>query len=79
MPKLDGPGALGRIRASQGPNQTTPVLAFTAEVDESFARELRARGFQEVVKKPVEPAALIAAVARAAAGAQARQAIDDAA
>jgi len=67
MPRLDGPGALLRIRAEQGPNAATPILAFTADVDESSARELRGWGFQDVVEKPVAPAALIAAVARSTA------------
>ena len=67
MPGLDGPGALRRIRAAPGPNDATPILAFTADVDPSLASRLQALGFQDVVTKPLEPAALISAVARAAA------------
>jgi PAS domain S-box-containing protein len=67
MPVLDGPGALRRIRSSQGPNDTTPILAFTADADPAAKLRLTATGFDGVVAKPVEPATLIAAVGRAAA------------
>ena len=63
MPRLDGPGALHAIRAAPGPNDGTPILAFTAD-SESDDR-LLALGFQDVVAKPLQPGALIAAVARA--------------
>ena len=63
MPRLDGPGALNAIRAAPGPNDATPILAFTAD-SESDDR-LLALGFQDVVAKPLQPGALIAAVARA--------------
>ncbi|MDP3801404.1 ATP-binding protein [Brevundimonas sp.] len=67
MPRLDGEEALRRIRAVPGPNDATPILAFTADADTDAHERLRAVGFQEVVAKPVEPGALIAAVARATA------------
>jgi PAS domain S-box-containing protein len=67
MPKLDGPGALQRIRAIPGPNDATPILAFTADADPANAGKLAALGFQDVVAKPVEAAALIATVGRATA------------
>jgi len=70
MPRLDGPGALQRIRATPGPNDATPILAFTADADIETARRLATMGFQDVVGKPLEPGALIAAVARATAFAQ---------
>ena len=65
--ELDGPGALRRIRSQGGPNDATPILAFTGDVDDQSVRELMAKGFQDVVAKPVEPAVLIDAVARAVA------------
>jgi PAS domain S-box-containing protein len=65
MPNLDGPGALRQIRAGAGPNRTTPILAYTADADPITAGKLTDRGFQGVVSKPVEPGALISAVARA--------------
>jgi CheY-like chemotaxis protein len=66
MPGLDGAGALKAIRASGGPNDATPILAFTADAGPDFARDLLALGFDDVVGKPAEPAALIGAIARAA-------------
>jgi CheY-like chemotaxis protein len=65
MPRLDGAGALARIRAEPGPNDATPILAFTADAAPEQARELIALGFDDVVAKPAEPSALIAAIARA--------------
>jgi PAS domain S-box-containing protein len=64
MPNLDGPGALRRIRAEGGPNDAIPILAFTADSErfETFA----ALGFQGLVSKPVEPGALLGAIAQAA-------------
>jgi PAS domain S-box-containing protein len=67
MPTLDGPGALRKIRGSPGPNDITPMLAFTADADLEARARLSAMGFEGVVAKPVEPGALIAAVARATA------------
>jgi PAS domain S-box-containing protein len=67
MPKLDGRGALRRIRQMLGPNDQTPIVAFTADAGPDTAAQLCASGFQDVVTKPLEPKILIAAVARAAA------------
>ena len=64
MPRLDGPGALRRIRAHPGPNDLTPILAYTADATPEEAARLRALGFDGVVAKPVEPATLISEVAR---------------
>nr|WP_249778334.1 PAS domain S-box protein [Phenylobacterium glaciei] len=63
MPRLDGPGALRAIRAAPGPNDATPILAFTADAEHES--QLLAAGFQDVVAKPLQPGVLIAAVARA--------------
>ncbi len=67
MPNLDGQGALVKIRSRPGPNDATPILAFTADADASNIESLEAMGFQDVVGKPLEPGGLIAAVARATA------------
>jgi signal transduction histidine kinase/DNA-binding NarL/FixJ family response regulator len=67
MPKLDGIGALKRVRSRPGPNDATPILAFTADADAENRDRLAGVGFQGLVSKPIEPGALIAAVARAAA------------
>ncbi|WP_309627787.1 PAS domain-containing protein [Brevundimonas sp.] len=67
MPVLDGRSALRQIRSTQGPNDATPVLAFTADDSTVTRTQLRAEGFEDLVSKPVEPASLIGAVARATA------------
>jgi signal transduction histidine kinase/NO-binding membrane sensor protein with MHYT domain/CheY-like chemotaxis protein len=67
MPKLDGPSALKQIRASAGPNDCTPILAFTADADATFEQQLMEMGFRGVVMKPVDSGTLIAAVAQATA------------
>ncbi len=58
-----GPGALNAIRTTPGPNDATPILAFTADAESDD--RLFALGFQDIVAKPLQPGALIAAVARA--------------
>lgn len=65
MPKLDGLGALEKLRSQHGPNDSTPVLAFTADADAETALRLRTFGFQGVVAKPLAPHELIAAIATA--------------
>jgi PAS domain S-box-containing protein len=77
MPRLDGPGALARIRASAGPNAATPILAFTADADQDSIRRLVATGFHGVVTKPLTPAGLIRAVMEAAACGEAAAAGDE--
>ncbi len=65
MPRLNGLEALRRIRSRAGPNDATPVLAFTADASHDENVRLLAMGFDGVVAKPVDAADLIAAVARA--------------
>jgi signal transduction histidine kinase len=67
MPKLDGLGALRKIRSKPGLNDLTPVLAFTAEGDGAALDRLLADGFDGVVCKPIDPLALLGAVAKATA------------
>jgi CheY-like chemotaxis protein len=78
MPNLDGAGALARIRASAGPNDATPILAFTADAGPDAIPGLLAMGFDAVVAKPAEPAALIGAIARAISSAPEFSEEDDA-
>jgi PAS domain S-box-containing protein len=66
MPRMDGASALAAIRSRPGPNDATPILAFTADADGDLAQRLEKAGFQGVVCKPVEPATLIRAVLGAA-------------
>ncbi|WP_293905542.1 PAS domain S-box protein [Phenylobacterium sp.] len=70
MPVLDGPGALRRIRGVRGPNDATPILAFTADAEADARARLTGLGFDSIVEKPVTPQTLIAAVARATAFAE---------
>ena len=67
MPRLDGPAAFARIRDGGGPNDTTPVLAFTSDADTALGPRLVAMGFAGLVGKPLEPAVLFGAIARAIA------------
>jgi PAS domain S-box-containing protein len=76
MPGLDGAGALRRIRSVEGPNDATPIIAFTADADTALVASLLAFGFQDVVAKPLEPGALIGAVARATAFAETLEDLD---
>src|SRR5262249_36381608 len=65
MPKLNGVEALQQIRTTGGPNDAAPILAFTAEADPSSEQRILALGFSAVVAKPIEPEALIKAIAQA--------------
>ena len=67
MPVVDGPEALRRIRAAAGPNQSIPILGFSADAEMSGLAE--AGGFDGVVAKPINAVALIQAVAAWAEGA----------
>ncbi|WP_340643808.1 PAS domain S-box protein [Phenylobacterium sp.] len=61
MPVMDGPEALRRLRAEPGPNASIPILAFSADADlERYAEQ---DGFDDVVRKPVDAASLIQAIA----------------
>lgn len=63
MPDMSGVALLGEIRTGGGPNQTAPVLAFTA--DTRPLQEMRAAGFDGVIHKPLIPARALAAVTAA--------------
>ncbi|HET6972072.1 MAG TPA: ATP-binding protein, partial [Phenylobacterium sp.] len=63
MPGLDGHGALKRLRETPGPNQHIPVLAFTADAD--LAGEGDLAGFDDLVRKPIQPLAMYLAIGRA--------------
>jgi CheY-like chemotaxis protein len=62
MPVMDGPEAALRLRAEPGPNQHAPILAFSADFDVERLGEQGGRGFDGLVRKPIEVAALIAAL-----------------
>jgi signal transduction histidine kinase/CheY-like chemotaxis protein len=62
MPDLDGREATRRLRAAKGPNQTTPVIAVTASATPKDWEDCRAAGMNGHVAKPIDPAALYAAL-----------------
>jgi CheY-like chemotaxis protein len=62
MPGMDGMELLHRLRAEPGPNRGAPMLAFTADADrESMTGP---GGFDDMILKPIDAAALIEAIAR---------------
>ncbi len=63
MPVLDGRAALRVLRDTSGPNQTVPVLAFTADADLEGEGDLD--GFDGLVRKPIQPLDMYGAIAAA--------------
>lgn len=74
MPEMDGFSAAIAIRAELG--LTLPVLAMTAGVTRSEQQRCLAAGMDDVIAKPVESAALLAAIARCLPAPSQRQADD---
>jgi len=64
MAGMDGHQTLARLRQGGGPNQDIPVMAFTADADIAGQGDLDA--FSGVVRKPMAPMEMYAAIARAA-------------
>ncbi len=62
MPGLSGADAMAAIRAEPGPNQGTPILAFTAETE--VASVGVQGGFDGLVRKPIVATDLILAIWR---------------
>lgn len=64
MPVMDGETAARRIRDGDGPNRTTPIVAFSADptvrIDETL--------FSGLLHKPIDPGALVRTVAQAILG-----------
>ena len=77
MPGMDGRAATRQIRAEEGPNQHTPIIAVTADTDKVDMDACRAAGMDWFVGKPLEPQALVQTVVQALE--RADQAIEDAA
>lgn len=63
MPIMDGIEAVGRLRDGQAGRADTPVVALTADAMPGEAGRLKALGFDALQHKPVQPAALINAIA----------------
>jgi signal transduction histidine kinase/DNA-binding response OmpR family regulator len=66
MPILDGVQATKKIRALPPPKGTTPIVALTAHAMAGAREEYLAAGMDDYLSKPLEPAALFAALARLA-------------
>jgi CheY-like chemotaxis protein len=67
MPGMSGIEALKALRALPGPNQTTPVVAITADVTSGGPERYLALGFSAHTTKPVQPPRLFQAVEEALA------------
>jgi len=68
MPEEDGYAFLRAIRALPPPASTTPIVALTAFGHPDDRRHALAAGFDEYLKKPIDPAELTATVLRFTTG-----------
>ena len=62
MPELDGRETTRRLRAGDGPNARTPVVAVTADSAPEDIAACQAAGMAYFVSKPLTPPALFAAL-----------------
>ncbi|HVY87710.1 MAG TPA: ATP-binding protein [Hyphomonadaceae bacterium] len=67
MPDMDGLDVLARLRQMGGVNKETPVIACTANVMPDQIETYRNAGTVGVLAKPIDPRAMLMAVATAAA------------
>jgi CheY-like chemotaxis protein len=63
MPRLDGAGLCEALRADPATSHV-PVVILTSNKDHETRRKARAAGAREVLQKPIQPQALLEAVAR---------------
>ena len=77
MPGLDGRATLAAIRERPGPNRDMPILAFSADNIGDAPDMAHLDEFQGRVIKPIEPSAMLAAIAQAV-GADAACVMEDA-
>jgi Response regulator containing CheY-like receiver, AAA-type ATPase, and DNA-binding domains len=66
MPGMSGIEAVQRLRASEGPERATPVIALTADVVSRRPQDYAALGFDDFVSKPILVSGLMASIRRAA-------------
>ncbi len=64
MPGMDGLEAVRLIRAEDGPNRRTPIIALTGNAFEEDRQAAMAAGFNDYLAKPIRPAALNDALAK---------------
>ncbi len=65
MPGIDGNEVTRRLRASPGPNMTTPVIGFSAGTEADQIAACHAAGMTDWLAKPLEPNKLYEALYRA--------------
>ena len=70
MPEMDGVTATQIIRAGEGPNQSTPIIAVTAHAMMSALESYLDAGMNACVTKPLDPAHLFEVLAEVAQGAE---------
>lgn len=63
MPVMDGLEATSAIRAD-GPNQTTPIIAVTANVDDALSADAEAVGISDILTKPIKRTSLVQLIRR---------------
>ncbi|MFI5311609.1 MAG: ATP-binding protein [Gemmatimonadales bacterium] len=64
MPVMDGYTATASIRAGDGPNTSTPIIALTANTSESDRQDALRAGMNDHLTKPITPQALREALLR---------------
>jgi CheY-like chemotaxis protein len=64
MPVMDGLAATRQIRALKHPKCDVPIIALTANAMTGDREKYLAEGLTDYVAKPIDPATLLAAVAR---------------
>ncbi len=64
MPEMDGPTAARAIRELPGAPSCVPIIALTANALPGQREEYLAAGMNDYVAKPIDPAALFAAIGR---------------
>lgn len=69
MPRLSGIDAAREIRAGDGPNRVTPIIAVTANAFDEHRRKWSEAGAEGFLGKPVTPEQLARAIAEARRGA----------
>ena len=73
MPELDGRETTRRLRAGDGLNRATPVIAVTADTAQADIDACMAAGMDYFVSKPLTPAALLGALNHVLAEAATRE------
>lgn len=66
MPGMTGVEVVERLRATDGPQHDTPVIALTADVYSRRPAEYIALGFNDFVSKPILVSGLMASIKRCA-------------